>query len=205
MKDHVTRIGILGGAFDPITTGHMQIANAALNAVRKKDWDPLISEVWFMPCSGHAFGKKMLPAEIRMEMIRKVIHDAGSYKICEYEVNNKSNGIAYETLSEFKNRFRDLPLEFYYIIGADNTQSIEKWVNWENLIKEFKFMIVPRKGYEIADWAKEEPHVSIEVQGSSDISSTKVREAIAKGDYKKARRIVYPSVADYIEEHKLYR
>jgi nicotinic acid mononucleotide adenylyltransferase len=45
----------------------------------------------------------------------------------------------------------------------------------------------------------------IQLQGSSDVSSTKVRDFITNGEYEEARRLVYPVVADYIEENKLYR
>ena len=204
--DNLT-IGIFGGSFNPITTGHVRVANSALNLSNPKTYDAILNEVWFMPCAGHTFNKDLLPWKTRLEMLELVVNNSGSFRISDYEIKNSSTGSAYETLSTFREKFFGLPLDFYYIIGSDNTQSMEKWVNWEKLIEEFNFIIMPRPGYDIADWAKDERHKILPINhyDANDISSTAVRKAIANGNHAEARRMVYPVVADYIEENKLYR
>ena len=202
-------IGIFGGSFDPITTGHVRVATAALNLTDPDTYDKILDEVWFMPCAGHTFNKSMQPENVRLDMLNIQIKNSGSFRICDYELKNHSTGSAYETLSTFREKFYGLPLDFYYIIGSDNTQSMENWVNWENLIKEFRFIIMPRPGYEVADWARQKPHevlqINFEMRKEKNISSSLVRDYIAKGEHREARRLVAPRVADYIEEHKLYR
>ena len=202
-------IGIFGGSFDPITTGHVRVATAALNLTDPDTYDKILDEVWFMPCAGHTFNKNMQPENVRLDMLNIQIKNSGSFRICDYELKNHSTGSAYETLSAFREKFYGLPLDFYYIIGSDNTQSMENWVNWENLIKEFRFIIMPRPGYEVADWARQKPHevlqINFEMRKEKNISSSLVRDYIAKGEHREARRLVAPRVADYIEEHKLYR
>jgi len=47
-----TNVAILGGAFDPITIGHVQVAEQVLAK-------GLVDEVWFMPCFKHRFGKRL--------------------------------------------------------------------------------------------------------------------------------------------------
>lgn len=204
--DNLT-IGIFGGSFNPITTGHVRVASAALNLVNQNTHNAILSEVWFMPCAGHTFNKNLLPWENRLEMLNIVVKSSGAFRVCDYEIKNSSTGSAYETLNTFRDKFFGLPLDFYYIIGSDNTQSMEKWVNWEKLIEEFKFIIMPRPGYCVADWAKEPQHQILpdNLFDKNDISSSSVRNFIAQKEYAKARRLVYPAVSDYIEENKLYR
>ena len=132
-------IGIFGGSFNPITTGHVRVATAALNLVNSDTYNAILNEVWFMPCAGHTFNKDLLPWETRLEMLDMVVKNSGSFRVCDYEIKNHSTGSAYETLSTFREKFFGLPLDFYYIIGSDNTLSMESWVNYQKLIEEFKF------------------------------------------------------------------
>src|SRR5262245_40484670 len=55
------RVGILGGAFDPVHRGHIEVAR---EVVRLGGLD----EVWLMPCYEHLSGKRLAPAEDRVEM-----------------------------------------------------------------------------------------------------------------------------------------
>lgn len=201
--NHLT-VGILGGSFNPITTGHIHIANNALTMAQDSGNDAMIDEVWFMPCAGHTFGKELLSPELRIKMIKKAIGNLGHFRVCEYEVLNKSKGSTYETLTELSRTLRGFPIDFYYIIGSDNTQTMEKWINYEKLISEFKFIVMPRPGYEVADWARSKPHVVTAAQSMKDISSTMVRELAAKANYTEMRKYVFPAVADMIEENGFY-
>ena len=202
--NHLT-VGILGGSFNPITTGHLHIANNARTTALDENYDAILNEVWFLPCAGHTFGKELLPAEERIKMMEMTIEGTGGYRICDYEVLNNSNGSTYETLTELNAALRGFPIDFYYIIGSDNTQTMHKWVNYEKLIDEFKFMVMPRPGYEIADWVYDGKHIVLGKQAMKDISSTKVRTLAAEGDYAKMRQYVGHKVADYIEEKGFYR
>lgn len=197
-------VGILGGSFDPITIGHLQIANSAMNLVLDENYNSILDEVWFLPCYEHSFGKKLLSPEIRIEMMKLQLEDHSKYRICEYEIFNKSHGSTYETLVNFNKATSGLPLNFYYIIGADNTQSMENWIDHEKLINEFKFIVVPRPGYQVAEWAKKEPHIISENQRMADISSTKVRQAALNEDYDTVKHYVGQKVGDFIQKNKLY-
>ena len=201
--NHLT-VGILGGSFNPITTGHIHIANNALLMAQDSNYDAILDEVWFTPCAGHTFGKELLSPELRIEMIKKTIGDSAYFRLCEYEILNNSKGSTYETLTELSKTLRGFPIDFYYIIGSDNTQTMHKWINYEKLINEFKFIVMPRPGYEVAEWAKKDPHIVTPAQYMRDISSTIVRELAAKKDYEKMRQYVSSSVADMIEENKFY-
>ncbi len=208
LKLHTNRtmkIGILGGSFDPFTTAHFQTANAAHTATDPdQNYDQILDEVWLMPCAGHTFGKELSPAQDRINMIEAALGGYNHFKVCLYEIKNESKGSTYETLKALTDKIDTLPLELYFIIGSDNTQSIEKWVQWERLISEFRFMVVPRVGYQVADWAQEKPHVTISVSNPSDISSTKIRNLYRSGKGSEARRFTFPRVADYIEANNLY-
>ena len=62
-QKHLKRVGILGGSFDPIHKGHLNIAQSAYEEFA-------LDEVWFIP-AGHSPNKdekKMTAADIRAEM-----------------------------------------------------------------------------------------------------------------------------------------
>ena len=69
-QKHLKRVGILGGSFDPIHKGHLNIAQSAYEEFA-------LDEVWFIP-AGHSPNKdekKMTAADIRAEMTALAIYD----------------------------------------------------------------------------------------------------------------------------------
>lgn len=197
-------VGILGGSFNPITIGHIQTASSATNLAQDENYNAILDEVWFMPCAEHTFGKQLLDSQTRVKMMELALEGFAKFRICKYEIQNQSTGSTYDTLVKFNNNLKALPIDFYYIIGSDNSQTMERWINYKKLIEEFKFIVVSRPGYDVADWAKQEPHIITPIQQMKNISSTMVREFATNKDYESMRRYVSPKVANMIEANKLY-
>ena len=85
------KVATLGGAFDPITLGNIEVARYVLNTSKTFD------EVWLLPCYGHMFGKEMASSEQRVAMCKLAIHDP-RIKVCEYEITNQLSGETYQTV-----------------------------------------------------------------------------------------------------------
>lgn len=182
------RIGILGGAFDPVHHSHLKLAEYALKYV---------DEVWFQPCYTHMFGKNMTADEHRVAMLRAAVEEVlgdsakrGKVRISTYEMDQKLSLPTIEILNRMDRSTKNN--EFYPIIGQDNADSIEKWRNWQELIATRPFIVFPREGYgmhytrsgmipspdyEPLDWYQEEPHLF-----AKDVipmnSSTNIREIL---------------------------
>ena len=81
-----TVVAIFGGAFNPITVGHIGVARFVLNASKVFD------EVWLMPCYEHMHGKALATPEQRLEMCRLAALVDGRIKVFDYEIKNKLRG-----------------------------------------------------------------------------------------------------------------
>lgn len=198
------KAALFGGAFDPLTLDHIKIANR----LAEEGYYTLV-----MPCFHHRFGKAPTPAEIRFDAIRDVsivsAKKEAAWLPCSWEVNHRHSGSMYEALKEIKAEYNDckeknLHFLFHIVIGMDNANSIFQWDRGELLIEENPFIVVKRKGVEpTTDWFTKPPHRVLEVEGA-EISSTQVREAVARGDYDLAKSLVHPIIWNYISAFELY-
>lgn len=185
---------IFGGGFDPITTGHLRVAQT----VHRETGFP----IWAMPCYEHRWGKEMASPIHRMFMIKTVAAQHRPWlSMCDFEIKNKHNGSMYKTISMLREEHPNL--DFHILIGMDNANKIKEWDRGEELADTVPFIVVSRPTYEQeTDWFLLPPHRYIEVD--YDISSTSVREAIENGNHDWARANLDQLVWEYIQARKLY-
>ncbi len=171
-----TKVAILGGAFNPITIGHIQTAQFVLNTSGEFD------EVWLMPAYHHMYNKDMVSAEHRLKMCEIAAKVDGRIKVFDYEIKHKLGGETYNLFKRLKQEEFNNTYNFSMIIGLDNANTFDKWVNFQELERMVRFVVVPRKGYdrdENVTWYLEKPHIYL--KGESDIiqiSSTSMREKL---------------------------
>lgn len=187
---HPEPIAVLGGAFDPITLGHLRIA-------QRVEQEGL--RVLFMPCGDtHSFGKKMLPAPERVRMAE--LAAPGRVTDAEIRANSPYAEATYKILTA---TFGDV----YWIIGSDNANSMHKWHHGEQLKRLIKFVVVHRPGHPLTDagrWCLEAPHRFLPLSDVGEVSSTAVRTAIANGDWESAETMLPPAVLHAIRNAGWY-
>jgi len=114
------KIGILGGSFDPIHQGHLNIARSAYREFA-------LDEVWFIP-AGHSPNKEeaeMTPAQVRAEMTQAAIKNDASFKLSRIEIESSGTSYTYKTLQHLKEQFPED--QFFFIMGADSLDYFDKW------------------------------------------------------------------------------
>jgi len=210
MKKHVA---ILGGAFNPITKGHIETACFIKERLK---W---LDELWLMPAYTHTFNKNMISPKHRLNICKLAINKkythSHCFKIFDYEIKNKIAGGTLHLYNILKNDKKYKDYEFFWIIGMDNANIIDKWVNYRELIKIVKFIVVPRYGVErnlSKNWYCKYPHIFLEsYHYLFEVSSTKVRTLLT--DYYKTksfdilielRNYIEIPVLNYILKNKLY-
>lgn len=196
-------IAILGGAFNPVTKGHIQIAEYLLKTLKN------LSEVWIMPCYSHVYHKKLVSPEHRLEMCRLAIGPRTDIMLFDYETKKQFSMGTYYLLVDLLNEdFIKKQFRIHMIIGMDNANTFHYWIQHKKLMDLIPFITLPRRGIEAVpeiDWYKKPPHVFLDSKEAiMEVSSTEVRALIKEQDYESAGKLVHPEVLEYIRMHQLY-
>ena len=107
-------------------------------------------------------------------------------KVDDIELNMPEPHYTIRTLDALKEREPDN--RFTLVMGADNLADIRRWRDYTRILKEFGVAVFPREGHDLTeikqDLLKEDPAYMIQIldAGMVDISSTLIREAIARGE-----------------------
>ena len=193
------RIGILGGSFNPIHTGHIELARFVLDNL------PVMDEIWLMPCYGNLLEKSNIPFPQRFEMCKIACQGYNKIKASDYEYELRCQNTN-ELLTEFEKKYRGV-ITPYMIIGMDEAFQITNWVDWEDLISTNRFIVVDRIGFipiKNKLWFQSSPHIYLKdtYKIIPEVSSTAIRERLAKNIPNEI--YLKPSVFKYIKENKLY-
>lgn len=200
------KVAVYGGAFDPVTLGHIRAAKLVL------DFSGEFDEVWLMPANRHLYGKNMAPFEHRVAMARAAAAVDARIKVSTFEGDNDLGGDTYQMVKLLLDdpRYADTH-NFSLMVGQDNANTMHRWPNHEHLSAAIRHVVVPRGGVQgdlAGAWYMERPHIYIVPEGSGplDTSSSAVRDALMSGNAAvDLGALLDPKVAAYIHEHKLYR
>ncbi|MFC1781813.1 nicotinate (nicotinamide) nucleotide adenylyltransferase [Planctomycetota bacterium] len=201
------KIILFGGTFDPIHLGHIIVASAAFENI---DADRII----FIPAKLSPLKESFPTAsnEDRLNMIKLAISEYNKFEISDYELKRPAPSYTLDTVRYFRTVFGG-NTEIFCLIGADNIDELIYWHGIIELIDECNLCTMYRAGCETPDFKKFESKWGAErvkiLQNNIvktplvEISSTQIRRFIAsKGTFSDT---LHPAVADYIEEHRLYK
>lgn len=210
-------VAILGLAGNPIHLGHIQLAQFVLNVSKK------IDEVWLMPSYDHMQKSNMIDSKHRLEMCKLASKNDNRIKVFDYEIKHKLGGETYYLFKKLKeeknitienNTYPTDKFRFYMIIGIDNANKFHSWVNFKELEKLAKFIVVPRKGIErdySVDWYTQKPHIFLNNETPIiDVSSTEIRNILNEPvetliNSGKIFKYLDKNVFNYIFENNLYK
>lgn len=187
----MSKIGIMGGTFDPIHFGHLKIAASA-----KSEYH--LDKVIFLTSGNppHKRDKHILDAKIRHIMVKRAIADLDGFEASDYEVNRKEFSYSVNTLTHFKEIMPDDQL--FFIVGGDSLRDFHKWYMPDQILKLCTLLVYNRDGGEhTSDFSKP---IS---GGKIDISSTQIREKLKNGEDVSA--FLPPAVSEFIEKNNLYK
>lgn len=193
-----SRLGLLGGTFDPPHFGHLAAARAVRDAVDDLEIACVVAnDPWQK--SDH---RQITPAALRVEMTRALVKDEPGISVDDREVRRGGPTYTVDTLRELHAENSDR--ELFLIVGADTASRIHTWHRSQDLISLSTLIIVNRPGStielapEMAAWR----HIVVPME-PVEVSSTAIRQAVASGNSVTA--MTPPDVAAIITEHDLYR
>lgn len=190
-------IGIFGGTFDPIHTGHLILAERAREELG-------LEMILFMPAHvppHKANGRKIASGAARLEMIRLAIESNPAFRVTELELEREGVSYTVDSMNEIHRRAPDA--ELVLLMGSDNARDFVSWRQPERILNLARIGVWERPG---SYYWPEVYHDYIPRKISSpliEISSTDIRNRVAAG--RSIRYMTPDPVRDYIEQHGIYR
>ena len=211
------KIGMFGGTYDPIHTGHIKIAKEAMEELK-------LDSIFFIPTGKSYFKDHVLGAEIRLNMLKEALKDYPEFQISECEIHRTGNTYTIDTIKYFKEEYPDAKL--YFIMGMDSFRLFHKWKNYEDILDLSSIVIAPRMEMPSANThdgiidnldVSDEDYLNDMINKHPDadiinldmdlinISSTDLRDKLKSGDYKDIKKYIPKETLEYIIKEGIYR
>jgi nicotinate-nucleotide adenylyltransferase len=217
-----TRIGILGGTFDPVHVGHLETALAAARAVD-------LERVLLVP-SGTPPHRHQEPAASRFHrfaMTALAVLGREPLVVSDLEIAQSGPSYTFDTLA----RLHATGLtrsQLFFITGADAFAEIDTWSRYPQVLEMAHFVVVSRPGYPADGLQSALPALAGRMRGAAgigtatratasaateneillvdartpDVSSTEIRRRAERGE--SIHGLVPAAVETYIYQHGLY-
>ncbi len=185
-----SRIGILGGTFDPVHNAHLAMAQAALDELH-------LEKLLFVPTGAPRYREPAVASgEHRVAMLRLAIADNDSFEIDPRELAPGASGYTFDTLRELRLEL-GAATELWLLMGADQYGKLESWYRPQDVRKLARIGVFARPGSKLADAGAKV--IDLEPM---DISASEIRARVGRGEDISA--LVPPAVANYVAAHGLY-
>ncbi len=139
-KKNYTKIGILGGTFDPPHKGHLYISKFALKKLK------LNKLIWIVTKKNPLKKKPYLSTKVRINLSKKMTKKEKKIFVKYYDDKIKSIN-TFNLLNYIKKK--NQKTKIFFLIGADNLAKFHKWKNWKKIPKLAKIAVFPRQNYSI--------------------------------------------------------
>lgn len=197
------KVGILGGTFDPIHTGHLILAEAAYEAFA-------LDYVMIMPNGNppHKPGQVNASMQQRTHMAELAVADNAHLLVSDFEKTPQDYHYTYETLEFLSQEHPDT--EYYFILGADSLVQFHTWKEPERICRNCRILAATRDRMETLE-LKEQisrlkkaygARIDILETPNIDIASNMLRDKVQK--HQSIKYYVPAAVENYIREQGLY-
>jgi nicotinate-nucleotide adenylyltransferase len=207
-----SRIGILGGTFDPVHLGHIETALAAAHALD-------LDRVLLLPAGAppHRAQQPFASRFHRFAMVALAVTGRPHLEVSDLEIGEPGPSYTFETLSRLQADGLT-PAQIFFITGADAFAEIATWSRYPQVLDMANFVVVSRPGYPAGSLRAKLPALAARMRADAkptdqvaiflvdaptpDVSSTGIRRALETGG--SVEGLVPAAVAGYIDQHGLY-
>ncbi|MBS6564379.1 MAG: nicotinate-nucleotide adenylyltransferase [Clostridiales bacterium] len=197
------QLGIMGGTFDPIHNGHIQMAQKCMEKFA-------LDEVIFLPAGEppHKRNYAVTDKYKRLEMTRLAVKEIPGFSVSDIEIERGGYTYTIDSLRELGQIYKNA--RFFYIIGADTLGELYTWRNIEEVARLTKFLVVGRSNIPSEALHNAAARVREDFGGQlldaqfngPELSSTFIRDLARKGA--PLEGYVPLNVARYIKENNIY-
>ena len=221
------RVGILGGTFDPIHYGHLDVAEAAERALG-------LTRVYVVTANVPPHRRQPLASPFqRYAMVVLAVGHRPGWRASDVELRLGGPSYTVDTLARFCDRGYRRE-ELFFILGADAFAEIGTWHDYPHILDAANFAVVSRPGMSVHALPDRlptlAPRMTRDATPQSPAPDTSAPAAVSDGDFAtwivlidaptadvsgtaiRARcqagesiaDLVPPMVQQYIEQHGLY-
>ena len=212
-------IAILGGTFNPVHIGHLDMINYLVD-------NYIVDEVWVLPSyiSPHKNVDGIVSFEDRVNMLRiatdgikRTLINTFEKELYESNTLNVDRTYTYEVLEALKKKY--LNSRFHFVVGFDSIKQINEWHRYKELIRDYWFYIFDRKDDEFSDRSRKITYLDnlgrnygikfvYELLDAkiTDISSSEIRSYLKdiNANINILSKYLHKGVLKYIIDNKLY-
>jgi nicotinate-nucleotide adenylyltransferase len=205
------KIGLLGGTFNPIHNGHLELGKRIL------DYFQLDKILYILSANPpHKPKYEIVPSQIRWKMLSEALKPYKQHNPCDIEMHSPLPSWTINTIDKLSKRYPGSKL--YFISGSDGFLQIQSWKDYQKLIKKVSFIILLREDNHFKLIQKLAFTENLRISNNKNdftgiyiyrypsetlsISSTRIRSLIKSG--KPVDRFLPEKVKKIIKEYKLY-
>lgn len=199
------KVGIFGGAFNPVHWGHLLVAEAALSQF---ELDQVLWVTTYHPF--HKQTSHLLEFTHRLNMVQCAIADHPNFTIPDVALEPQESSYAISTLLKLKHLYPQA--DWYWIIGVDAFQNLPRWRSSEKIAAQCTWLVAPRNALDATKVccqvaAQLSTHLrplrwQLLAMPQVGVSSSLIRHYCQMG--RSLRYLVPATVRDYITVHHLY-
>ncbi len=188
------RLGVFGGAFDPVHTGHLVLASECRQQLA-------LDAVWLVPSGSppHKDPGGLADAGTRVEMLELATAGDPGLVVSRIEIDREGVSYTVDTLETIA--ASDPGCELFLLLGADSVADLANWYQPERICELARVVAVNRGGT-TSKTAVTGCRVEEVTMPAIDVSSRDVRHRIRQG--RSIRHLVPRAVEAYLDEHALY-
>lgn len=199
------KIVVFGGSFNPPTRAHYTLG---LKALEFLDGDRLC----FVPVGDKYSKDGLIESKHRVNMLNLLCDNYNNDRVDVdlTEVSAQGNLNTINTLRVLGEKYNNATL--YFLLGADNLLHLTEWYKAEEILRDYKILVIKRDGYSIKDIIKhkglltkyKDNIIEVDIKEEMMISSTMVRKMIVNKD-ESVISYIDENVYKYIQESNLYK
>lgn len=201
------RVGILGGTFDPIHLGHLEIAKAAREQHQ-------LDRVIFVAARRQPMkpSDPVATGEQRLAMVELAIAGRPGSSASDCELKRPGTSFTIDTVREHRAKLGS-SAELFFILGSDSVRDLPNWRNLDELAELCTLVVAARPGWPLDALNVLDTRLTPKQAGAikaavvrctaNITSASEVRSRVARGE--PIAGLVPPAVAGYIAQNKLYR
>ncbi len=198
----MARIGVFGGAFNPLHIGHLINAEFVSNEFN-------LDKILFIPTNIPAHKPILggVSKNIRIKMVKKAIKNHIKFKFSDIEVKKEQISYTFNTLTELKQIYKNDIL--FLIIGNEWLEEFNTWYRYKDIFNYAKIIILKRienkynKNHLPIFLKKYKQNLLFANNPVINISSTYIRDLIKKNF--NVKYMIPDTVLKYIKKYRLYQ